>query len=218
MLFDLDGTIVDSARDLVESVLFALRRADGREPPDADTILMEVGKPLEVILRELGYPHGEPEARCFAVSYRKHFSEHHADSSRLYPGMEQTLELLAEAGARLAVVTTKQQEQAEMVVAQLGIADRFGYVRGWQEGRRHKPDPEPFLDACAALGVAPASALVVGDTEQDVIAAKTGGMASVAVTWGFRPVAMLHALRPDFIVSRPTDIVPIVVDLPLARQ
>jgi 2-phosphoglycolate phosphatase len=213
VLFDLDGTLVDSARDLVNSVRFALGQVDDREPPDNDTILMEVGKPLEVILRELGYPHDETDARRFADSYRSHFAAHLADNSRPYPHTPEVLDMLREAGVRLAVVTTKHQSQAEVTVERLGLAGRFDHVRGWLEGRRHKPDPEPFLAAAARLGVEPARALVVGDTEQDILAAKAGGMDSVAVTWGFRPLLMLKALRPDFIISRITDLVPIVVDI-----
>ena len=211
VLFDLDGTIVDSARELITSVRHALAQVDDREPPDADTILMEVGKPLEVILRELGYPHRPEDARRFTETYRAHFAAHCAEEAGVFPYFTEVLDALREAGAKLAVVTTKHQEQAELTVAKLGIADRFDYVRGWREGRKHKPDPEPFLEAAARLGVEPAQALVVGDTEQDILAAKAGGMTSVAVTWGFRPLLMLKALRPDFIISRPTDLLPIVV-------
>ncbi|MFO7639082.1 MAG: HAD-IA family hydrolase [bacterium] len=213
VLFDLDGTLVDSARDLLNSVRFALAQVDPREPPDEDTILMEVGKPLEVILRELGYPHDEADARLFADSYRRHFAEHCTDSSKPFPYVPEVLGMLREAGAKLAVVTTKHQQQAEMTVERLGLADRFEHIRGWAEGRRHKPDPEPFLAAAAALGVEPKRALIVGDTEQDILAARAAGITSVAVSWGFRPLLMLKSLRPDFIISRPTDLVPIVVDL-----
>ena len=211
VLFDLDGTLVDSARDLISSLRFALARVDPREPPDDDTILMEVGKPLEVILRELDYPHTEADARLFAETYREHFARHLDDSSGLFPHVPELLDALCAAGVRLAVVTTKHQLQAELTVKRFGIADRFAHIRGWCEGRRHKPDPEPFLEAATALEIEPARALVVGDTEQDILAAQAGGMTSVAVTWGFRTLFMLKALRPDFIVSRPTDILHIAV-------
>lgn len=210
VLFDLDGTLADSSGELIASVHHALAQVDGREPPDRDTILMEVGKPLEVILRELGYPNGPEDARRFADSYREHFAANCGREAGLFPYVAEVLDALREAGARLAIVTTKHQEQAELTVARLGIADRFDYVRGWLEGRKHKPDPEPFLDAAARLGVEPGEALVVGDTEQDILAAQAGGMTSVAVTWGFRPLLMLKALRPDFIISRPTDLLGIV--------
>lgn len=213
-MFDLDGTLIDSAQDLVCSVRFALAKVDPREPPDDDIILMEVGKPLEVILRELGYPHTEPDARLFADTYREHYARHLDEHSRLFPHVPEVLDALREAGAGLAVVTTKHQSQAELAVERFGIADQFDHIRGWCEGRRHKPDPEPFLEAAAALGVEPDRALVVGDTEQDIMAAQAGGMSSVAVSWGFRPLLMLKALRPDFLISRLPDILPIVAEIP----
>ena len=115
---------------------------------------------------------------------------------------------------RLALVTTKHQAQADSIAEAFGLAGFFDYIHGWQEGRRHKPDPEPYLVAARQLGVLPTDALVVGDTEQDIVAAQSAGMTSCAVTWGFRPLLMLKALQPDFIISRITDLVPVVVTTP----
>jgi len=213
VLFDLDGTLLDSAEDLVASVHYALREVDEREPPDADTILMEVGKPLEVILKELGYPHDDDNAQLFAATYRRHFAEHFGTKARVIPYATEVLEALREAGVKLAVVTTKHQEQAEMTVEKMGLTRYFDHVHGWAEGRKHKPDPEPFETAAQVLGVETDRALVVGDTEQDILAAKSGGMVCCAVSFGFRPLLLLKTLKPDYIVSRLTDLLPIVVDV-----
>ena len=120
------------------------------------------------------------------------------------------LDALGEAGVKRAVVTTKHQAQADFVVEKMGLAPRLELVRGWLEGRKHKPDPEPFLEAAAALGVDKDRALVVGDTEQDIGAAKDGGLASCAVTWGFRPILLLKSLRPDYIISHLRDVLAVV--------
>jgi HAD superfamily hydrolase (TIGR01549 family) len=210
VLFDLDGTLLLSAPDLVASVRHALARVDDREPPDDDTILMEVGKPLETILRELGYPAGPDDARRFADVYREHFARTFGTHTRLVPMAQEVLEALIEAGVKRAVVTTKHQAQADMAVDKMGLTRFFNYIRGWREGRKHKPDPEPFLSAAAELGVEPGRALVVGDTEQDIIAAKNGELTCCAVTWGFRPLLMLRTLKPDFMISRLPDLLPIV--------
>jgi len=210
-LFDLDGTLVDSSHELVASVRDALLAVDPREPPDDDTILLEVGKPLETILRELGYPADENTAGRFVDTYRRVFAARlESAPPRLYPHVPETLGLLREAGVRLAVVTTKHQVQAELTVRAAGLAHRFDYVHGWAEGRRHKPDPEPVLVALRALGAQKDDAIMVGDTEQDILAAHAAGVTSCAVTYGFRPVLLLRTLRPDFIVSRFDDIGPIV--------
>ena len=211
VLFDLDGTLADSSQDLVASVQYALRQVDPRDPPDSDTILMEVGKPLEVILREVGYPTDKQSTATFVDEYRRHFIANFKNHTKVFPNTREVLDMLRQVSVRLALVTTKHQVQADSIVAALGLADFFDYVHGWQEGRKHKPDPEPYLTAAERLGVFPAEALVVGDTEQDVVAAQAAGMTSCAVTWGFRPLLMLKALRPDFIISRVTDLVPMVV-------
>ncbi|MBN2537733.1 HAD-IA family hydrolase [candidate division WOR-3 bacterium] len=209
VLFDLDGTLLLSEKDLIASVRHALAAVDHREPPDDDTIIMEVGKPLETILRELQYPAGPDEAKLFADTYREHFARTFGTHTKLAPLCLEVLDALGEAGVKRAVVTTKHQAQADFVVGKMGLAPRLELVRGWQEGRKHKPDPEPFLEAAAALGVARDRALVVGDTEQDIGAAKDGGLTCCAVTWGFRPILLLKSLRPDYIISQLRDVLSI---------
>jgi 2-phosphoglycolate phosphatase len=212
VLFDLDGTLINSAQDLVESVQYALSAIDPRPVPDHEDILVQVGKPLEVILRELGYPAGDEAARRFVQTYRDHFARHFTDHTVLYPHVEETLTALKQAGARLALVTAKHQAQADLTVRGCGLARFFDYVHGWQEGREHKPHPEPVLTALHHLGAGPAAALMVGDSEQDVLAARAAGVDTCAVSYGFRPVIMLRALRPDYLISRITDLLPIVLD------
>ena len=210
VLFDLDGTLIDSSTDLVNSVRHALGRVDPREPPDADTILMEVGKPLEVILKELCYPHDPQSTDLFVKTYRDHFAEHFNEHTTLFPDAREVLDALRLARVRLALVTTKHQVQADFTARELGLANRFEYIHGWKEGRKHKPDPEPLLVAAGELGVSPAEALMVGDSEQDILAAKAAGIDACAVTYGFRPLLMLRTLRPDYLIPRLPDLLPIV--------
>jgi phosphoglycolate phosphatase len=183
-----------------------------REPPDAETILLEVGKPLEFILGDFGYPTDPVSTSRFVATYRRHFAEHMSDHTRLYPQVRETLALLRESRVRLAVVTTKHQVQAELSLRASRLADSFDYVQGWSDGRKHKPDPEPVESTLAALGVEAASALMVGDSEQDILAARAARVASCAVTYGFRPVLLLRSFRPDFMISRIDDLPAIVID------
>jgi pyrophosphatase PpaX len=170
-----------------------------------------VGKPLEIILRELGYPAEGASATRFVDTYRAHYAEHFDDHTKLYPGVEEMLGRLAAAGVRLALVTTKHQAQADFTVGAFGLSRYFDYVHGWQEGRQHKPHPDPVLTALARLGVQPGGAIMVGDSELDMESAKAAGVATCAVAYGFRPAWFLRSYRPDFLVSRASDIVPIVV-------
>jgi 2-phosphoglycolate phosphatase len=212
VLFDIDGTLLDSAQDIVASVRHALRLVDAREPPDRDAILIETGKPLETIYANLGYPPDSALTQRFITAYREHFAVHMSDHTRPYPQARETLATLRQAGVRLAVVTTKLQAQAELAVRAGGLDSFFDYVHGWSEGRRHKPDPEPVLDALAALGAEPGQALMVGDSEQDVLAARAAGVDSCAVTYGFRPPVLLRFLRPDFMISRLDDLIAVVLN------
>ena len=214
VLFDLDGTLVDSGRDIIASVRYALDRvfSDHDQPDDAD-ILVLIGRPLESIVRELGYPADKESTRRFAEAYRGHYAEHYNDSTRLYPGVKELIEQLRAAGVRLGLVTTKHQIQAEFTLAGIGLSCYFEYVHGWEEGRKHKPDPEPILTALGRLDIPPGLALMVGDSELDVEAAKAARVDTCAVTYGFRPAWFLKSLNPDFLVAHPADILSIVFSL-----
>jgi len=210
-LFDLDGTLIDSAEDLVASVRYALSCVfPGRETPDAEDVLVQVGKPLEAIVHELGYAAGDTDVRRFVDVYRAHYAGHFAEHTKPFPEVEGLLGYLRTAGVRLAVVTTKHQTQAEFTLVGCGLSRYFDYVHGWQEGREHKPHPEPILTALARLGLQADAAIMVGDSELDIGAAKAAGVDTCAVTYGFRPAWLLQSYHPDFLVTRAADIGPIV--------
>jgi len=211
-LFDLDGTLVDSGQDIVESVRRALGQVfSGRSLPEAADILVLIGLPLEAVVRQLGYPADTESTRRFAEAYRAYYAEHYSDNTKVYPGMEEVLAGLQQAGVKLGLVTTKHQSQAESTLTGAGLSRYFDYVHGWLEGRRHKPDPEPVLTALSRLDVSPGSAIMVGDSELDIEAAKAAGVDTCAVTYGFRPAWFLKSFHSDFLVARPADIGPIVV-------
>lgn len=147
----------------------------------------------------------------FVDAYRAHYAEHFNDHTTLYPGIEDMLSELKEAGAKLALVTTKHQSQADFTARECGLLAWLDHVHGWREDRRHKPDPEPVRLALAALGGAPGQALMVGDSELDIGAGRAAGVATCAVNWGFRPAWLLKEYRPDFLVGSARDIVDIVL-------
>ena len=212
VLFDLDGTLVDSGQDIARSVRHALSQVfSGRDLPPDEDVLVLIGQPLESVVRELGYPAEQESARRFADVYRAYYAEHYNDSTKVYPGIKELLGHLQGAGVKLGLVTTKHQTQAEFTLAGTGLAGYFDYVHGWLEGRKHKPDPEPVLAALSRLGVQPGATIMVGDSELDMQSAKAAGVDTCAVSYGFRPAWFLKAFRPDFLVSRPADIASIVI-------
>jgi 2-phosphoglycolate phosphatase len=211
-LFDLDGTLIDSGQDIVESVRHALGQVfSDRSLPEAADVLVLIGQPLDAIVRQLGYPADAESTRRFAETYRAYYAEHFNDNTKVYPGIRELLVGLQQAGTKLGLVTTKHQTQAEFTLAGAGLSGYFDYVHGWLEGRRHKPNPEPVLAALSRLDVSPGSAIMIGDSELDIGAAKAAGVDTCAVTYGFRPAWFLKSFHPDFLVARPADIGPIVV-------
>jgi HAD superfamily hydrolase (TIGR01509 family) len=184
--------------------------SDRSLPADED-ILVLIGLPLEAVVRELGYPADKESTRRFADVYRAFYAEHYNDNTRVYPGIKELLETLQAAGVKLALVTTKHQLQAEFTLAGSGLACYFDYVHGWLEGRKHKPDPEPVNTSLTRLGVEPGAAIMVGDSELDIQSAKASGVATCAVTYGFRPAWFLKSFHPDFLVAHPADVTPIVI-------
>ncbi len=212
VLFDLDGTLIDSGQDIVGSVRYALGQVfSDRSLPGNEEILVLVGRPLESIVRELGYPADHESTRRFAEVYRAYYADHYNDNTKLYPGIKELLGHLQHAGVKIGLVTTKHQIQAEFTLAGSGLVCYFDYVHGWQEGRKHKPDPEPVLASLSRLDVQPGLAVMVGDSELDIESAKAAGVDTCAVTYGFRPAWFLKSFNPDFLVGRPADVLPIVI-------
>ena len=211
-LFDLDGTLVDSGQDIVKSVRHALSEVfSGRDLPADEEVLVLIGLPLESVVRELGYPADKESTRRFAETYRAYYAEHYNDHTKVYPGIKELLQSLQGAGVKLGLVTTKHQTQADFTLAGCGLSRYFDYVHGWQEGREHKPHPEPVLTTLNRLGVQSGEAIMVGDSELDIESAKAARVDTCAVTYGFRPTWFLKSFHPDFLVAHPADVAPIVM-------
>src|SRR5213079_3406361 len=197
VLFDLDGTVVDSGAIILASMRHATREVLGRDYSDEE-LLQAVGGPgLEAQMSALAPEHVE---RLVDV-YRAHNIPLH-DGLEACVGMEDVLVRLHEEGRRLGVVTAKRRDTAELAFATGPLGHLFDAIVGGDETERHKPDPEPLLLGAERLGADPAETAYVGDSPFDVRAAKTAGMFAVAVTWGrIHDRARLDAEEPDAMVD-----------------
>jgi pyrophosphatase PpaX len=197
VLFDLDGTVVDSGAIILASMRHATREVLGRDYSD-DELLQAVGGPgLEAQMSALAPDHVE---RLVDV-YRAHNEPLHHDLEACV-GMEDVLVRLREEGRRLGVVTAKRRSTVDLAFDRVPIGHLFETVVGGDETQRHKPDPEPLLVAARRLGAEPASTAYVGDSPFDVRAAKAAGMFAVAVTWGrIHDRDRLEAEGPDAVVD-----------------
>lgn len=194
VLFDLDGTLVDSAADLMHASN-ALLAELGRPPVDLAAVRSFIGdgapKLVERVLAATGgVPAPNEAARClerFLAIYEADPSAH----SALYPGVADTLDRLAEAGLRLGVCTNKPMGATLRLLGDLGIAGRFAAVVGGDSYPTRKPSPEPVLGLLERLEASPEEAVFVGDNEHDVAAARAAGVALVLlVPYGYARVPL----------------------------
>jgi pyrophosphatase PpaX len=198
VLFDLDGTVVDSGSIILASMRHATREVLGREYGD-DELMAAVGGPgLEAQFAALAPDRVEELIRV----YRAHNEPLH-DELEACAGMDDVLVQLREEGRRLGIVTAKRRVTVELAFASVPLGHLFETIVGGDETERHKPDPAPLLLAARRMGERPSEIAYVGDSPFDVRAAKAAGMHAVAVTWGgIHDREKLEAEEPDAIIDR----------------
>jgi len=179
VLFDLDGTVVDSGAIILASMRHATREVLGSEHTDEELMQAVGGPGLEAQLGVFGPNDVDELVRV----YRAHNEPLH-ETLEACAGMEDVLVRLHEEGRRLGVVTAKRRATVELAFARVPVAHLFETVVGGDETEKHKPDPEPLLLAAERMGVDPTTGAYVGDSPFDIRAAKAAGMYAVAVTWG----------------------------------
>lgn len=197
IVFDLDGTLIDSMADIAAAINRGVLAIDG-QMIDVTRILPLIGQPLsDMYQRLLVHPDAAAVERACRI-YREYYYTHCAERTRLYPGVAEGLEHLSH--LTLAVATTKKTSQAERVVAEIGIADHFAVVQG-TDGFAHKPDPSVIYRVRDQLELPEFRGWMVGDTVYDIQAGKAAGLKTCAVTYGIGQIADLAAAEPDLTVD-----------------
>jgi pyrophosphatase PpaX len=197
VLFDLDGTVIDSGAIILASMRHAAKEVLGVEPPE-DELMAAVGGPgLEAQMRALAPDRVEE----LVVTYRAHNEPLH-DELVCCAGVDDVLVRLKDEGRRLGIVSAKRRATIQLAFAKIPLAHLFDVVVGGDETTRHKPQPEPLLLAARRFGVDPTDCAYVGDSPYDIRAAKAAAMHAVAVTWGgIHPRDRLEREEPDAIVD-----------------
>jgi phosphoglycolate phosphatase len=208
ILCDLDGTLVDSRRDIAAAFQHTWQTVVGGTPPGAAAIAQHIGKPLAEMLSELGGMLSPPLLGTFLTVYRDMYASRDARLTRPYPGVVATLQALST--FTLGVVTTKEPGQAETVLRRLALTPFFRHVQGGTPDLRLKPAPDTVLAALAALHCAPPHALMVGDTPSDILAGKAAGTKTCAVTYGFGRREALLPCAPDYVIDTFAELLPLV--------
>ena len=202
VLFDLDGTVVDSGAIILASMRHATREVLGRDFSDQELMQAVGGPGLEAQMRTIA-----PDQVDELVNvYRAHNEPLH-DELQCCAGMEDVLTTLKEHGHRLGIVTAKRRVTVDLAFARLPIEHLFETVVGGDETERHKPDPEPLLLALQRLRARPEEAAYVGDAPFDVKAARAAGLFAIAVAWGgIHARERLEAEQPDALVDTPEEL------------
>ena len=199
VLFDLDGTLIDT----IELILSSARHAfEGwpRATPTDDEWVRGIGTPLVTQLRP--FAETEEEVALLLDRYRAYQHVHHDSLTRCYDHVPAEVARLSGRGHPLAVVTSKASAIANRSLAHVGLDRFFDAVIGYDDTERHKPHPEPILAGLGRLGVSSSRAVYVGDSPFDIRAAKAAGIHAVAVTWGgIHPRERLEAEQPHEVVD-----------------
>ena len=197
VLFDFDGTMIDSGSIIIASMRHATKSVLGRDIPDEELGRAVGGSGLIDQMRLL-----DPErVEELVARYREHNEPLHAELAEC-AGMTGVLTTLKEQGRRLGLVTAKRHETVALAFSYLALEQFFDVVVGSDDTERHKPDPEPLRHALGLLGADRDDAVYVGDSPFDIRAAKGAGMHSIAVTWGgIHPRERLEAEDPDAVVE-----------------
>jgi HAD superfamily hydrolase (TIGR01509 family) len=194
VLWDLDGTLTDSVRFVVDTANRVIE-AHGGTALDFDRVGAMTGLPLEEIFR-LAWPDLTPEdAQAYRREYRDVYDREVIPATRMYRGARATLHAFHTAGLLQATVTGKRAADCERILRGLRIKDEIEVYLGGDSVTGHKPAPDLVLLAAERLGVAPTACVVVGDAPADIDMARAAGARSVQVTWGFATTTLPGAER-----------------------
>jgi len=205
VLFDLDGTLIDSIELILRSAQFAFNKCGIDCPTDAEW-LAGVGRPLPVMFGIFA-PGREPD---LIPAYREYQMENHDRLVTVYPGVPEMLEELATGGHRMGIVTSKASPLAMRGLSHTGIDRFFDTVIGMDLCKRHKPDPEPVMIALDRLGSGTDGAWFVGDSVHDMESGNAAGVSTVGALWGPFSKEDLAPSNPRFLAVTPSDVVRLV--------
>ena len=207
VIFDLDGTLLNTIADLANSTNYALKVL-GYPIHEPDKYNFMVGNGINKLF-ERALPDGEKtEENVLRVrqEFVPYYDQHNADKSRPYPGVTELLETLQTAGMQLAVASNKYQAATEKLIAHYFPNIKFTAVFGQREGIPVKPDPIIGKEILQIAKVQEEETLYVGDSGVDMQTAINAGVTSCGVTWGFRPRTELESFHPDHIVDNAEEI------------
>jgi phosphoglycolate phosphatase len=208
-IFDLDGTLIDSLRDIAEALNECLELLGIPQQP-FDDYRYQVGEGVPTLCaRAIGQTHPHLLKRLIELA-RPRYRARPMRHTRPYAGVPELVRSLSQDGIKLAVLSNKPDDMTRRIVRQFWPDGEFEWVQGYVEERFRKPDPHHVHELCAAAGVEARHACMIGDTPTDVLTARVAGCRCIAVTWGFRTRADLQQAGAEFIVDNPAQVLSLI--------
>ncbi len=203
LVFDLDGTLAETAGDLIGTLNLVLA-GEGMAPVPVSAARSLLGAGARALIQRGFAASQRPLAPAkldeLFAKFLAHYNAHIADNSWLFPGVEPALDAFAARGWRLAVCTNKLEHSSRLLLGKLGVAERFQFICGQDTFGVAKPDPKPLVETIARAGGSLAGAIMVGDSVTDIKTARAAGTPVIAVDFGYTDVPVTE-LGPDRVIS-----------------
>ncbi len=209
VLFDLDGTLVDSEPGIAAAVAYALARF-GLPAPTRAALRAWIGPPLRESFAAV-FGVGDPRVDAAVAAYREHYVASGWRELSVYPGIAEAIAALHAGGSRLAVVTTKIEDQAQRIVAHLPFGAAFEAVYGAQPGATSGDKSARIARALDDFGVAGSACAMVGDRHFDMLGARANAVRAIGAAWGFGSVEELREAGADAIAAHPDQLLPLLM-------
>ncbi|MHC5061748.1 MAG: HAD family hydrolase [Planctomycetota bacterium] len=209
IIFDLDGTLVDTAADLSNAMNFALAKF-GQGVHSVEACKQMIGSGLKVFAEKALGAENQDLRDEVLLAMKERYHDKCFEYSRLYEGISDVVDNLRAGGVRLAVLTNKDQRDAERIIEHFFGTEAFEYVVGAVQNRGLKPDIGGTIEIIESMGLGREEFMLIGDSTQDIQTAAAAGIRSVGVTWGFRSREDLAEAGADIIIERAEEILELI--------
>ena len=207
IIFDLDGTIVDSQKDITSAVNL-VRQEFGFEPLSPEKVCSFLGSGVKALVDRVVPEKSEEINRKALERFKFHYGQCLTDTTVVYDGIKETLEILK--AKKMAVLSNKTEIFSCEIIKRLGLAKYFVEIWGGDTAGVKKPDPKPVFDLVKKTRSELKNTVMIGDSDNDFKVAKAADIASIAVLYGYSTKEQISKFSPDYMVAKPQDIIKIV--------
>lgn len=209
ILFDLDGTLLNTLTDLTNAINFMLSHFNFKPKTESEVRRLLGNGAKQLVELAIGEPVSKADFETYYNFYDAYYQAHNEEATAPYEGIPQVLEALKQRGYRLAVISNKQDWAVKQLIDKI-FPNIFEVALGVTEDGIKKPDPRMVDKVLNAMQLKPEEAYMIGDSEADVETGKQAKLAVLACLWGFRDMKDLAPLKPEYIVGKPYDILKVI--------